>query len=149
MKCFLHPDLKLDRLVIVGKFDGISSQRWGSEINMELKKEEVLEDLVQNLFIMSFQKFITMTKNTPFLPILHVFAHLNDVRVYIAWSWKTTLITWIFLRGWYPTSNTNDPFWGYNKRTSCLESIINIDTKCLVIHSTLPLGSWLHIYPNP
>ena len=44
MKCFLQPDLKLDRLVIVCKFDGISSQRRGSEINMELKKEEVLED---------------------------------------------------------------------------------------------------------
>ena len=39
-----------------------------------------------------------MTKNTPFFfsPILHVFAPLNDVRAYIAWSWKTTLITWIF-----------------------------------------------------
>ena len=44
MKCFLHPDLKLDRLLIVCKFDGISFQRRGSEINMELKKEEVLED---------------------------------------------------------------------------------------------------------
>ena len=28
--------------------------------------------------------------------ILHVFAPLNNVRTYIAWSWKTTLITWIF-----------------------------------------------------
>ena len=37
-----------------------------------------------------------MTKNIPFFPILHVFAPLNDVRAYIAWSWKTTLITWIF-----------------------------------------------------
>ena len=44
MKCFLQPDLKLDRLVIVMKFDGISFQRRGSEINMELKQEEVLED---------------------------------------------------------------------------------------------------------
>ena len=26
MKCFLQPDLKLDRLVIVCKFDGISPQ---------------------------------------------------------------------------------------------------------------------------
>ena len=50
-----------------------------------------------------------MTKNIPFFPILHVFAPLNDVRAYIAWSWKTTLITWIFLRGWYPTSNTSGP----------------------------------------
>ena len=37
-----------------------------------------------------------MTKNTPFFPILHVFAPLNDVRAYIALSWKTTLITWFF-----------------------------------------------------
>ena len=34
-------------------------------------------------------------KHTLFL-ILHVFAPLNDVRAYIAWSWKTTLITWFF-----------------------------------------------------
>ena len=34
------------------------------------------------------------------------FAHFcipNDVRAYIVWSWKTTLITWIFW-WWYPTS---------------------------------------------
>ena len=29
-------------------------------------------------------------------PVLYVFAPLNDVHAYIAWSWKTTLITWIF-----------------------------------------------------
>ena len=34
---------------------------------------------------------------------------LNDVRAYIVWSWKTTLITWIFLRGWYPPWNTSGP----------------------------------------
>ena len=45
---------------------------------------------------------IIMTKNTPFFPILHVFAPLNDVRAYSAWFWKTTLITWIFGRAWYP-----------------------------------------------
>ena len=37
-----------------------------------------------------------MTKNIPFFPILHIFAPLNDVRVCIAWSWKSNLITWIF-----------------------------------------------------
>ena len=62
---------------------------------------------------MSFPKFVNMTKNIPFFPILHVFAPLNDVHAYIAWSWKTTLITWFFffffLRGWYPTSNTSGP----------------------------------------
>ena len=31
-----------------------------------------------------------MIKNTPFFPILYVFAPLNDVRPYIDWSWKTT-----------------------------------------------------------
>ena len=49
VKCFLHSDLKLDRLVIVCKFGGISSQRRGSEINMELNKEEVLEDWCKSL----------------------------------------------------------------------------------------------------
>ena len=45
---------------------------------------------------MSIPKFVNMTKNIPFFLILHVFAPLNDVRAYIAWSWKTTLITWFF-----------------------------------------------------
>ena len=36
--------------------------------------------------VIFFPKFIYMTKNTPFFPILHVFAPLNDVRVYSAWS---------------------------------------------------------------
>ena len=58
---------------------------------------------------LSFPKFVNMTKNIPFFPILHVFAPLNDVHAYIAWSWKTTLIMWIFLWGWYPTSNTSAP----------------------------------------
>ena len=48
-------------------------------------------------------------KQTFFFPSLHVFAPLSDVRAYITWSWKTTLITWIFLRGWYPASNTSAP----------------------------------------
>ena len=30
------------------------------------------------------------------------FCTLNVVRAYSAWSWKTTLITWIFGRAWYP-----------------------------------------------
>ena len=38
-----------------------------------------------NLSVMSFPKFVNLTKNTPFFsPILHVFAPLNNVRVYIA-----------------------------------------------------------------
>ena len=49
-----------------------------------------------NLSVMSFENLSIWQKNTPFFPILHVFTPLNDVRAYIAWSWKTTLITWIF-----------------------------------------------------
>ena len=62
-----------------------------------------------NLSVMSIPKFVNMIKNIPLFPILHVLAPLNDVRAYIVWSWKTTLITWIFLRGWYPTSDTSAP----------------------------------------
>ena len=39
-----------------------------------------------NLPVMFFPKFVYMTKNTPFFPILHVFAPLNDVRAYSALS---------------------------------------------------------------
>ena len=45
---------------------------------------------------MSFPKFVNMTKSIPFFPILHIFAPLNDVHAYIAWSWKTTLNYMIF-----------------------------------------------------
>ena len=48
-------------------------------------------------------------KHTLFFPILHVFAPLNDVRTYSAWSWKTTLITWIFGRAWYPPWHSSGP----------------------------------------
>ena len=43
-----------------------------------------------------FQNLSTWPKTHPFFPILHIFAPLNDVRMYIVWSLKTTLITWIF-----------------------------------------------------
>ena len=62
-----------------------------------------------NLSVMSFPKFVYMTQNTPFFPILHVFAPLNPVRAYSAWSWKTTLITWIFGRAWYPPWHSSGP----------------------------------------
>ena len=42
---------------------------------------------------MLFPKLVNMAKNIPFFPILYVFAPL---RPYIAWSWKTTLITLFF-----------------------------------------------------
>ena len=50
----------------------------------------------------SFQNLSIWPKTHPFFPILNVFAPLNDVRPYSAWSWKTTLITWIFGWAWYP-----------------------------------------------
>ena len=77
---------------------------------------------------MSFPKCVTMTKNTPFFQILHIFAPLNNVRAYIAWSWKTTLIMWLFLRAWYPTSDTSAlpghewPKLSSNSRCCCNET---------------------------
>ena len=62
-----------------------------------------------NLSVMSFPKFVYVTKNTPFFPILHVFAPLNDVRLYSVWSWKTTLITWINGQAWYPPWHSSAP----------------------------------------
>ena len=56
-----------------------------------------------------FQNLSTWPKTQPFFPILHVFAPLNDVRAYSAWSWKTTLITWIFGRAWYPPWHSSGP----------------------------------------
>ena len=55
---------------------------------------------ILNLSVMKayFPKFVTMIKNTPFPPNFARFLHLNDVRAYIAWSWKTTLITWYYVR---------------------------------------------------
>ena len=57
----------------------------------------------------SLQNLSVWPKTHPFLPILHVFAPLNDVRTYSAWSWKTTLITWIFGRAWYPPWHSSAP----------------------------------------
>ena len=51
------------------------------------------------------------SKIDPFLQFCCFFSTLKRlyVRTYIACSWKTTLIAWIFLRGWYPTANTCSP----------------------------------------
>ena len=78
-----------------------------------------------NLSVMSFPKFVIWPKIIPFFPILHVFAPLNDVRAYIAWFWKTTLITWIFLRGWYPTITSGPP----GKRSQCSQVFKNATKK--------------------
>ena len=56
-----------------------------------------------------FQNLSIWPKKHLFFPILHSFAPLNDVRAYSAWSWKTTLITWIFGRAWYPPWHSNGP----------------------------------------
>ena len=50
----------------------------------------------------SFQNLSIWPKTEPFFPILHVFAPLQDLRAYSAWSWKTTQIMWIFGQAWYP-----------------------------------------------
>ena len=67
-----------------------------------------------NLSFMFFPRFVNMTKNTPLTPpsFVRFSTPLNDVCMYIAWSWKKkkkkkTLITWIILWGWYPTSKTS------------------------------------------
>ena len=65
-----------------------------------------------NLSVMSFPKFVIRPKTYPFFPILHVFAPLNDVRAYIAWSWKTTLITWIFFTRMVSNFKYKWPPWG-------------------------------------
>ena len=77
-KCDLQPALKLARLLATCKSDGISSQRRGSEINMELKKEEVFADWCKSLVLTnllgwmkdprevganSFQNFKTQNKS--------------------------------------------------------------------------------------
>ena len=58
-----------------------------------------------------------MTKNIPFFPILHVFAPLNDVRAYIAWSWKTTLIMWFFFTRMISNFKYKWPPWA---KTTCI-----------------------------
>ena len=54
-----------------------------------------------------FQNLSIWPKTHPFPQFCTFFALLNDVRAYIVWSWKTTLIT--FFRGRYPTSNASAP----------------------------------------
>ena len=49
-------------------------------------KYSFLHAFFLNLCVMSFPKFVNMTKTHLFFPISHVFAPLNDVRAYIAWS---------------------------------------------------------------
>ena len=49
-----------------------------------------------------FQNLSIWPKIHPFFQFCTFFAPLNDVCAYITWSWKTTLITWIFGWAWYP-----------------------------------------------
>ena len=73
----------------------------------------------------SFQNLSIWLKTHLFFPILHVFAPLNDVRAYSAWSWKTTIITWIFGRAWYPGLTFECPpgFFFYSERV-CLDGLL-------------------------
>ena len=76
----------------------------------------------------SFQNLSIWPKTHPFFPILHVFAPLNDVRAYSAWSWKTPLITWIFGRAWYPPWHSSGPPGILPFKTcpsSCSSSVMN------------------------
>ena len=57
----------------------------------------------------SFQNLFIWPKTHLFFQILHIFSPLNDVRAYSVWSWKTTLITWIFGRAWYPPWHSSAP----------------------------------------
>ena len=43
-----------------------------------------------------FQNLSIWPKTYPFFQFCTFLAPLNDVRTYIAWSWKTALITWFF-----------------------------------------------------
>ena len=62
---------------------------------------------------MSFPKFVKMTRNTHFFSN---FAHFCTPKrcTYTVWPLKTTLITWFFLRGGYPTWKTSPPPPGLN-----------------------------------
>ena len=64
-----------------------------------------------NFYIMSFPIFFFLNdKNTPFFAILHDFVTPKTMYTCTSPGPKNkTLITWIFLRGWYPTSNTSAP----------------------------------------
>ena len=73
--------------------------------------------------VMFFPKFVYMTKNTPFFPILHVVAPLNDVGAYSAWSWKITLITWIFGWAWYPPWHSSGPRGHLSHGTDYVETL--------------------------
>ena len=50
-------------------------------------------------------------KTHPFFQFCTFLHPLNDVCAYIAWSWKTTLITWIFGQAWYPPWHSSSHPW--------------------------------------
>ena len=110
---------------------------------------------------MSFPKCVYMTKNTPFFPILHVFAPLNDVRAYSAWSWKTTLITWIFGRAWYPPWHSSgppgryvdcgsiDPQWTNQRLCRCDRGEVIIRNISTMTSISYPVNHKWHTQGNP
>ena len=56
-----------------------------------------------------FQNKYIWPKTHPFFQFCTFLPPLNAVRAYSAWSWKTTLITWIFGRAWYPPWHSSGP----------------------------------------
>ena len=56
-----------------------------------------------------FQNLSIWPKTHPFFQFCMFLHPRNDVRAYVACSWKTTLITWIFGRAWYPPWHSNGP----------------------------------------
>ena len=95
---------------------------------------------------MSFPKFVYMTKNTPCFQILNVFAPLNDVRMYSAWSWKTTLIMWIFGWAWYPLDIRVAP-WGFSWycKTILLQDIWIFSGLWYCVVKTLPVSDTVKV----
>ena len=85
----------------------------------------------------SFQNLSIWPKTHFFSPILHVFAPLNGVRTFSAWSWKTTLITWIFGQAWYPLDIRVAPrySWYYRLQYMCF-FFSKSCTRCLKIIGT-------------
>ena len=99
-----------------------------------------------------FQNLSVWPKTHLFFPILHVFAPLNDVRAYIAWSWKTTLITWIFGRAWYPLDIRVAPGmkWSHAKQFVIVEPILdnlpdNLLLKSVLVETDLVWYVWCNL----
>ena len=93
----------------------------------------------------SFQNLYIWPKIHLFFPILHIFAPLNNVRAYSAWSWKTTLITWIFGRAWYPPWHSSAPQTP-GEPVGFSTFFSNFNMEILVLQESLPFSyNWRQI----